>query len=253
MIALTREVSPAISRCELTHLDRRQIDFARAISQHHRYEAALQALGCTIERLPELPDNADAVFVEDTAVVLRELAIITRPGPASRRNEIESVAGALRNYRDVALVEAPGTVDGGDVLVIASSIFVGESTRTNPEGIRQLAALASPHGYDVRGTRVSGCLHLKSAVTRLGENTVLLNPQWVDASLFDGLRAIEIDESEPFAANAVSIGSDLLYPTGFPRTVERIERAGFALHAVEMDELQKAEGAVTCCSILVEE
>ena len=251
MIALTRAVSPAIAHCELTHLQREPIDFARADSQHRQYESVLEALGCEVQQLPSLPGNADAVFVEDAAVVLPELAIITRPGADSRRNEIASVAEALRNYRDLAFIEAPGTLDGGDVLVIGSTIVVGESTRTNAEAIRQLGALASPHGYSVRGARVSGCLHLKSAATRVSEDTVLLNPMWVDVSLFGELAKIEIDESEPFAANAVAIGTDLVYPTGFGRTADRLDRAGFTIHAVEMDELQKAEGAVTCCSILV--
>ena len=251
MIALTRAVSPAIAHCELTHLQREPIDFVRADSQHRKYESVLEALGCEVQHLPALPGNADAVFVEDAAVVLSDLAIITRPGADSRRNEIVSVAEALRDYRDLAFIEAPGTLDGGDVLVIGSTIFVGESTRTNGEAIRQIDALATPQGYRVRETRVSGCLHLKSAATRVGEDTVLLNPGWVDVSLFAGLARIEVDESEPFAANAVAIGNDLVYPTGFDRTADRLERAGFTIHPVEMNELQKAEGAVTCCSILV--
>ena len=251
LIALTRDVSPAIARCELTHLEREPIDWARAVEQHNGYERMLEQLGCIVQRLPSLPDNPDAVFVEDTAVALQELAIITRPGAESRRSEIASVADALRNHREVASIEPPGTLDGGDVLVVGSTIFVGESTRTNAEGIRQLGALAAPHGYLVRGIQVSGCLHLKSAATRVGEDTVLLNPRWVEATLFGGFETIEIDDSEPAAANAVSIGRELIYPTGFDRTAERLERLGFTIHSVEMHELQKAEGAVTCCSILL--
>ena len=251
LIALTRDVSPAIARCELTHLEREPIDWARAVEQHNGYERMLEQLGCIVQRLPPLPDNPDAVFVEDTAVALQELAIITRPGAESRRSEIASVADALRNHREVASIESPGTLDGGDVLVVGSTIFVGQSTRTNAEGIRQLGVLAAPHGYLVRGIQVSGCLHLKSAATRVGEDTVLLNPRWVEATLFGGFETIEIDDSEPAAANAVSIGRELIYPTGFDRTAERLERHGFTIHSVEMHELQKAEGAVTCCSILL--
>lgn len=251
MIALTREISPYIINCELTHLAREPIDFDRAVDQHTRYERLLTSLGCTVQRLPPLPDHADSVFVEDTAIVLPELAIITRPGAESRRDEVFSVADALQAYRPVALIDAPGTMDGGDVLVIDSMIYVGESTRTNHDGIDQLAALAAPHGYRVRSVRVTGCLHLKSAVTRVADDLVLLNPDWVDKSIFTAMRAIEVHPAEPFAANALCLGEGIVHATGFDETSRRLQQTGIDVHQVEMSELQKAEGAVTCCSILV--
>jgi len=251
LIALTRELSPEIVNCELTHLARDPIDFARAVHQHAQYEQTLRSLGCTVQRLPLLADHADSVFVEDTTVVLPQLAVIARPGAKSRRNEVSSVEDALRSYRQLRFIEAPGTLDGGDVLVIGSTIYAGDSTRTNREGIRQLAEYAAPEGYEVRSIPVKHCLHLKSAVTRIAEDTVLLNPNWVDASLFAGLRIIETDPDEPLAANALMIGTRVVYATGFDRTRRRLERAGIEIHNVEMSELQKAEGAVTCCSILV--
>jgi dimethylargininase len=251
MIALTRELSPEIVNCELTHLARDPIDFARAVHQHARYEQALISLGCTVQRLPSLADHADSVFVEDTAVVLPQIAVIAMPGAKSRRSEVSSVADALRAYRQLKFIEASGTLDGGDVLVIGSTIYAGDSTRTNREGVRQLAEHAAPHGYEVRSVPVTHCLHLKSAVTRIAEDAVLLNPDWVEASLFAGLRIIEIDPDEPLAANALLVGTRVLYETGFGRTRRRLERAGIEVHNVEMSELQKAEGAVTCCSILV--
>ncbi|HEU4877918.1 MAG TPA: arginine deiminase family protein, partial [Gemmatimonadaceae bacterium] len=252
LIALTRAVSPDIVNCELTHLLREPIDLTRAVHQHAQYEETLTSLGCTIERLPALPDNADSVFVEDMAVLLPQLAVIARPGAKSRRNEVSSVADALRAYRQLAFIETPGTLDGGDVLVIGSTIYVGDSTRTNREGIRQLAALALREDYEVRSIPVTHCLHLKSAVTQIAEDAVLLNPDWVDASLFAGLRIIEVDPDEPLAANAFRIGASIVYGTGFGRTSRRLECAGIEIHHVEMSELQKAEGAVTCCSILVQ-
>ena len=248
--ALTRELSPRIVECELTHLAREPIDFGRAVKQHDEYEKTLRSLGCVIERLPSLPDNADAVFVEDTAVVLRELAIISRPGAMSRRNEISSVADALQSYRPLRFIEEPGTVDGGDVLVIGSTIYVGRSTRTNAEGIAQLSALAD--GYTVQPVTVTGCLHLKSAVTALAEDCVLLNPEWIDASHFSRMRIIEVDPAEPSGANALTIGTSVVYPANFNATRARLEREGMIVHQVQMDELQKAEGAVTCCSIVLE-
>jgi dimethylargininase len=251
MIALTRSVPPSIVDCELTHLTREPIAVARAAEQHTSYEKSLVALGCTIQRLPSLPDLPDSVFVEDTAVVLRELAILTRPGAPSRRAEVTSVADALRLHRPLAFIQSPGTVDGGDVLRIGSVIYVGESTRTNAEGIRQLAQLASPHGYAVQAVKVSPCLHLKSAVSRVGDDVILLNSTWVDSSSFPGLRQIEVHPGEPFAANALLIGENIIYSATYDATRRRLAQEGINVHTVETDELEKAEGAVTCCSILI--
>ena len=250
-IALTRNVPPSIDNCELTHLSREPIDFGRAAEQHALYEESLVALGCTVRRLPSLPDLPDSVFVEDMAVVLPELAIITRPGAESRRAEVMSVADALRPHRPLAFIESSGTLDGGDVLHIGSTIYVGESTRTNAEGVRQLAQLASPYGYDVQPVNVSGCLHLKSAVTRVAKDVILLNPSWVDSSVFRGLQQIEVLPDEPFAANALWIGESIIYSASYDATRRHLEQQGIKVHVVETDELEKAEGAVTCCSILI--
>ena len=250
-LAFTRSVPPSIVNCELTHLDRQPISFARAAEQHGLYERALIALGCSIHRLPSLSDLPDSVFVEDTAVVLPEIAIIARPGAASRRFEVTSVADALRPHRPLTFIEPPGTLDGGDVLAIGPTIYVGESTRTNAEGIRQLADLASAHGYAVRPVKVSGCLHLKSAATRVAEDAILLNSAWVDSASFKGMHQIEVHPGEPFAANALWIGENVIYSGTYDQTRRRLEDNGINVHLVETDELQKAEGGVTCCSILI--
>ncbi|MGK2961697.1 MAG: dimethylarginine dimethylaminohydrolase family protein [Gemmatimonadaceae bacterium] len=252
LIALTRCVPPTIGDCELTHLEREPIDQARAVEQHSRYEEALAAAGCIVRPLPPLPDLPDSVFVEDTAVVLPELAITTRPGAESRRPEVESVAYALGPYRQLAFIEPPGTIDGGDVLRVGSTIFVGESGRTNLHGVQQLSQLVSPHGYLVRSLAVSGCLHLKSAVTRVAEDVILINPAWVDATQFAALDRIEVHPDEPFAANALLVGGSVVYSTTFVETARRLERSGVELRLVEIDELAKAEGALTCCSIVFE-
>jgi dimethylargininase len=251
LIALTRSVPPSIGNCELTHLKREPIDFARAAEQHALYEKSLVALGCTIQRLASLPDLPDSVFVEDTAVVLPELAIITRPGAASRRAEVTSVADALRSHRPLAFIESPGTLDGGDVLHIGSIIYAGESTRTNAEGIRQLTQHVSQSGYDVQTVSVSGCLHLKSAVSRVADDVILLNPAWVDSSCFTGVHQIEVHPGEPFAANALWIGENIIYSATYNATRRRLEQNGINVRIVQTDELEKAEGAVTCCSILI--
>lgn len=251
-IALTRAVPPSISACELTHLSREPIDFRRAVDQHRLYEEALELLGCTVNRLPPIPDLPDSVFVEDTAVVLPELAIIARPGAVSRRTEVDSVAPALRGFRSVARIEPPGTLDGGDVLRVGSSIYVGGSGRTNADGIRQLAELTSPLGYVVMTVPVSGCLHLKTAATHVADGTLLVNPRWIDTALFDGLERIEVHPAEPYAANALWIGKVVLHAAAYPRTRDRLEARGVTVHPVPADELARAEAGVTCCCILVE-
>lgn len=252
-IALVRTVPPSIARAELTHVSRQPIDVVRAGQQHRQYRDALERLGCTVRELPPEPDLPDSVFVEDTAVVLDELAVITRPGAESRRPETASVAEALRAYRELGFIEAPGTLDGGDVLCIGPRIFVGETARSNAEGIGQLRACVAPYGYEVEAVTVSGCLHLKSAVTRVAASTVLLNPGWVDPEVFAACERIEVDPGEPFAANALCLDGRVLLPAAFPRTRRRLEERGIEVTTVDADELAKAEGGLTCCSLVVAE
>lgn len=249
-IAITREVSPRIGQCELTHLDRQPIDIELARAQHQQYTTCLAALGCQLVQLPAEPALPDSVFVEDTAVVLDELAIITRPGADSRQPETSSTAKALEPYRTLWRIEAPGTLDGGDVLRIGKTLYVGLSTRTNQAAIDQMAAFLDPFEYTVQGVQVNGFLHLKSAVTQVAEDTLLINPVWVTAALFGDRTIIEIDPVEAYAANALLIGETLIYPTSYPRTRQRLEQHSIKVQAVDVSELIKAEGAVTCCSLL---
>lgn len=249
-LALTREISPLLPRCELTHLERQPIDPDRAAAEHDAYEAALRALGVEVVRLPPAPEHPDGVFVEDAAVVLEELAVIARPGAASRRGEVESVATALSAFRPLARVPAPATLDGGDVLVDGRTVFVGATARTNAAAHAWLGAVLGPAGYDVRVVPVTGCLHLKSAVTRPRPGTFLMNPDWVPAAAFDGER-IEVDPAEPFAANVLAVGSTVLCADGAPGTGRRLESHGFTVEVTPLSELARAEAGVTCCSIVV--
>lgn len=249
-LALTRAVNRGINQCELTHVSRQKINIELARSQHQVYESCLQNLGCEILRLPEEPDLPDSVFVEDTAIVLDEIAIITRPGAESRRPEVKSIAKALTPYRPTFYIHSPGTVDGGDVLRIGKSLYVGLSSRTNPDAVKQIANLVASHGYKVEAVEVRGCLHLKSAVTLVWEETLLLNPSWIDPRVFETRRVIKIDPSEPYAANALLVGEKVIYPSSFGATLDRLQDAGIAVVAVDVSELQKAEGAVTCCSLV---
>ena len=250
LIALTRQISPRFNECELTHLDRRPIDLDLARAQHHQYEAALRELGCEVLSLPAEPDLPDSVFVEDVALVFDEVAIITRPGAHSRKPEAASIARALKTYRTLCTIEAPGTVDGGDVLPVGRTVYIGLSSRSNPAGVEQTQEFLAPYGYAVKGVEVTGCLHLKSAVTQVSDDKLLINPAWIDRRIFGEVKFIEVDEAEPSAANAVWIGDTVLYPSSFPRTQQRLEEAGLRLKIVDATEVAKAEGAVTCCSLI---
>ncbi|MGH8283297.1 MAG: dimethylarginine dimethylaminohydrolase family protein [Gammaproteobacteria bacterium] len=249
-IAITREVSPSIVHCELTHLTRESINLQRARAQHRRYEELLKELGCKLLRLPAEPELPDSVFVEDTAIVLDELVVITRPGAESRRAEIGSVAGALKPYRKLLHIESPGTLDGGDVLQVDRTLYVGLSKRSNPQGIEQLRRILSTFGYSVVAVELHDCLHLKSAVTEVSEDTLLLNRNWVDTGVFGSTRLIDVAPSEPFGANAVRIGKTLIYPKAFPETRKRLEAQDINVRSVDASELAKAEGGVSCCSLI---
>jgi len=249
-VAITRAVSPALGACELTHVARVPIDVELARAQHRAYEQVLINAGYRVERLDTGPDMPDSVFVEDIAVVFDELAIITRPGAESRRRETPAVAEALAAYRPLHVIQPPGTVDGGDVLVAGRRVFVGRSSRTNDPAIAQMRQLLGPRGYTVCDTEVRGCLHLKSAVSSVGRNLLLVNPAWVDPAAFRGITAVEVDPDEPYAANALLVGEVVLYPTSFPATRRRLEQGAIRVLTVDVSELQKAEGAVTCCSVL---
>ena len=253
-IALTREVSPAIGRCELTYLPRVRIDAAVAAAQHGAYRVALAALGCDVVVLAADADAPDAVFVEDTAVVVDEVAVVLRPGAASRQGETPAVAAALAAYRDIAMIGAPGTVDGGDVLRLGRTVYVGcvGAGRTNSAGVAQLESALAPFGYRVQPVPMRGCLHLKSAVTQVGAETLLVNRRWVDAGAFAGTEFVDVHPDEPHAANALLVGGTVLYPASHPRTAERLAARGIILRTVDVSELEKAEGAVTCCSVIFE-
>lgn len=249
-VALTRGVSPSIARCELTHLEREPIDVGVAEEQHRLYETALSELGCSVRALPAEPDMPDSVFVEDIAVVVEELALMTRPGAPSRRAETPGIERVMSEYRRLAYVSGPGTIDGGDVLVVGRDIYVGLSGRTNEDGLEQTRAAFEPLGYTVTGVPVSGCLHLKSAVGLVGPDTLLINGRWVEKESFGDREFIEVAPSEPGAAGALLIGDTVLYPARFVGTLDRLAEAGIRTRTVDLSELAKAEAGVTCCSLV---
>jgi dimethylargininase len=250
LTAITRAVSPAIVNCELTFVQRQPIDLAKARDQHRSYEQLLAECGARVLSLPAEPALPDSMFVEDPAIVLDELAVILPLGTQSRQPEAASLAKALSPFRKLAYVTAPGMMEGGDVLRIDRTLYVGLSTRTNAEGIRQLTAIVAAHGYKVVAVPVTGCLHLKSAVTHLGQNTLLANRPWFDPAPFLNFNWIDVAQQESHAANALAIGDTVIFPASFPRSRAKIEDAGFHVTPIDISELQKAESGLTCSSLL---
>jgi dimethylargininase len=243
MIAITRGVARTIQHAQLTYQERQGIDYAAAAFQHREYCRLLESLGCTVVSLPADDAYPDCVFIEDTAIVLDDLAVITRPGAESRRGETRAVADALTQYRPLVHIEAPGTIDGGDVLVLDDRIYVGLSTRTNDAAIPQLRLHTR---REVIPVEVYGALHLKSAITRVSRDTLLVRREWLDVTPFAGWTLLEAEEP-----NALLVGAVVIYPSAYPATRTLLESLGIEVRTVDASELAKAEGGVTCCALLV--
>ena len=250
LTAITRAVSPSLANCELSFITRQPIDLTIAREQHRSYEKILAQLGARVISLPAESELPDSMFVEDPALVLDELAVIFPLGTETRHREAATIAAALSPFRKLCHVKLPGTVEGGDILRIGKQLFVGLTARSNEEGIAQLAHIVDPHGYRVTGVPVTGCLHLKSAVTWLGNNTLLANRAWFDSSLLNGYEWLDVDPAEPHAGNALALGGSVIFPASFERTRARIEACGFQVISTDISELQKAESGLTCSSLL---
>lgn len=250
LTAITRGVSTSLASGELTFRDRAPIDIELARRQHESYEQALIKLGVRIDHLPAEDAYPDAVFVEDVALVLDEIAIITTPGAKSRVGEAESMARAAGKYRPVKHLTSPATLDGGDVVRIGKTLYVGLSSRTNQAGIDQLGALLSPLGYTVLGVEVAGALHLKTACTYAGRGVLLANPEWAATNIFRDVEILPVDASEPWGGSVLAINDTLVMAASFPRTRAKLEARGFTVVPVDLSELQKAEGGPTCLSIV---
>jgi len=250
LTAITRAVSPALAQCELSFISRQPIDLAKARAEHHAYEKLLRELGVRVISLPPAADLPDSMFVEDPALVLDELAVIFPLGSESRRPEAAAIAAALEPFRKLAHVLLPGTVEGGDVLRLGKRLFVGSTRRSNADGAAQLSGIVAPFGYTLVEVPVTGCLHLKSAVTALDGNTLLANRSCFDPTLFGDYDWVDVDPSEPHAANALAICGTIVYPSSFPLTRARIAARGFRVAALDIAELQKAESDLTCSSLI---
>jgi dimethylargininase len=252
LTAITRAVSSLMINCQLSFIERKPIDLVKARAEHHAYKSLLGELGAKVISLPEEPELPDSMFVEDPAVVLDEVAIICPLGTETRRKEALTIAAALEKFRKLAYVKLPGMLEGGDVLRVGKKIYVGVTKRSNPEGIRQFAVIAGSYGYEVTAVPVTGCLHLKSAVTFLGKNVLLANRAWFDWKRMEGYEWLDVHPAEPHAGNALQIGDAVMFPASFARTAELISGKGFRLERLDISELQKAESGLTCSSLLIE-
>ena len=250
-VAFVRPVSPSLAGCELTFVARAPIDVARAQAQHAAYCQALEETGARIVYMAPEPDLPDAVFVEDTAVLLEDLIIVTRPGSATRRGEIVTAASALAAHRPVSLIREPATLDGGDVLRVGRDLFVGLTARTNRDGVDQLAAMAARSGMRCIAVMVEGALHLKTAVTALDEGTLIMRDGCVDRAVFASYDVIDADPAEPEGANIINVNGRVLISASAPRTRELIARRGYDVVTVDISEFEKAEAGLTCLSILI--
>jgi len=245
-IAFTRAVGPRLVECETTQDGR--VDVAKAIAQHAAYERALTEAGLEVRRLPALADYPDAVFVEDTALLLGEHAVILRPGAASRAGEIESTAEGLATAFTVHRLDA-GHVDGGDVLRIGRTLHLGLSSRTDHAGLDALARIVAPLGFEIIPVPVAGGLHLKSAATWVA-GLLVHNPDWVSASHFTGVELLAVAPAEAYGGNVLLAGDTLLAAADSPNTAELLSRRGFDVVSLDISEMRKADAALTCMSLI---
>ncbi|MFQ5631029.1 MAG: dimethylarginine dimethylaminohydrolase family protein [bacterium] len=245
--ALVHTVSPKINDCELTHLDRKPIDIDLAEQQHAAYCQLLESHGFEVVKLCDARHHPDAVFIEDTAVVFDEFAVLTNPGAASRRGEISATEAELKKYRKSKRIETPATLDGGDVVHIGNTVFVGETRRTNQEGIKAFAKMLKRYDYEVIPVNVRDCLHLKSACTAITNRSLLANPDWVNLDPFSHMNVITVDET--WAANTIRLSDTIYLAASFPKTINQLRELGFRVDSIDVSEFLKAEGGLSCLSI----
>jgi len=250
--AITHKPSRSLNQGELTFLPRKKIDVAKACEQHAAYCEMLKKLGTDVITLDQNRALPDSVFVEDTALVLDKTAVLLPLGANSRKAESNLIEKNLAKFRTIVRIKPPARIDGGDILIIGKTLFVGNSTRTNKKGIRALHKIVTPLGFEIVKVKVGNCLHLKTACTALDEKTVLINPEWVDAVAFKKFKQIEVPIDEPFAANVMRVGKTICIHSGFKRTQGLIEQHGCKTKSIDISEFLKAEAGLTCMSLVFE-
>lgn len=251
LVAITHAPSPRLEAGERTYVGHESIDYAAAVRQHAAYEEALHECGAQVVHLDINRELPDCVFVEDTAIVLDEVAVVMSMGAASRRGELAGIERTLRAYREIERVSLPATIDGGDIVQCGKTLFVGESQRTNAAGVAALRERVRRYGYTVSGVPVHGCLHLKSACSALPDGSYLVNANWIDITPLPSNRLLHLPASEPWAGDVLVIDSErIIVSDGFPRTADMLSTRGWRVLPVCVSEFAKAEGGVTCMSLV---
>jgi dimethylargininase len=252
MLAITHVPSPNLQQAQRTYVAPAPIDCAVALRQHAAYCDMLRECGARVVALDVNRDLPDCVFIEDTAIVLDEVAVLASMGAPSRRAEPAGIEPELRKYRPVERVLPPATVEGGDVLRVRRTLLVGLSSRTNAAGADVLQAVAGRFGYAVRPVPVRGCLHLKSACAALPDGRLLINPDWLEVAALADFELVHVPREEPDAANAALVGGHVCMAAAHPETTDLVRRLGFAVRVIDLSEFAKAEGCVTCLSLLLD-
>jgi len=248
--AITRGVSRNLAACELTYRTRESINHERAAAQLEQYCELLRGWDVHLLKISGSDSYPDCCFVQDTAVVLDEVCIIASMGAPKRRGEISEVERVASQFRRLRHIFLPATLDGGDVVQVGKQLFVGSSSRTNGRGIEALSRIVEPLGYVVVPVSVSGGLHLTTGCGVINDETVLLNPRWLDASAFEGLRQLHVPEEEPWAANTIRVDTAVCLEEGAPRTIDLVRPYAGTIETVDISEFRKAEGSLSCLSII---
>ena len=248
--AVTRGISPNMASCELTYRLREEIDLQKANYQLAHYRDLLRRWDVNLLTIPASESYPDCCFVQDTAVVLDEVCIIASMGAGSRRGEVSEVERLVSPFRKIKPILPPATLDGGDVVQVGKRLFVGHSKRTNARGIAALSTIVEPFGYVVVPVKVDGGLHLTTGCGVVNEETVLLNPHWVDAEAFRGLRRLTVPDEEPWAANTIHVNNFVCIEEGAPRTIELVEPYTRCIETLDISEFRKAEGSLSCLSLI---
>ena len=251
MIALTHIPSPNMQSCVRTFVPQAPIDHALAAKQHADYCQTLRDCRTQVLTLDVNVSRPDGAFIEDTAIVLDEVAVLCSLAPESCRDEPVGMEPILREHREIERIELPATVEGGDCLRVGRTLLVGQSCRTNAAGIAVLAGIVGHYGYQVRAIPVRGCLHLKTACTALPDGRLLVNPAWIDSAALADYELVAIPDEEPWAANVAVVRSSVLLNSAHARTADLIRSLGFDVRPIDLSEFSKAEAGVTCLSLFI--
>lgn len=247
--AIARKPGPNFSQGITTAVSADPPSYETLVSQHEKYIATLKSIGLSVVLLDALPDHPDAYFVEDTAVVTADVAVITNPGADARKGEVDTIASVLAQYRKTDRIRPPGTVDGGDILQVGRHFFIGVSERTNHEGASQLSRILTSYGYTYTIVPVGEGLHFKSSVNYVGKNTLLITEDFAGNDQLEGYDTIVVNRDESYAANTLFINDHLLVPRGYPNTLKKLEALAFDLIELDTSEVRKMDGGLTCMSI----